>query len=67
MARTLHDASKAISLISNPSFSKVLIKICCAVSSCGAMIKADTTLTLAGLEKEEGRVNRQFCLLCKAT
>jgi hypothetical protein len=53
-ARTLHDASEAISLVSNPSFSKVLIKICCAASSCGAMIVADTTLTLAGLKKEEG-------------
>ena len=53
-ARTLHEASEAISLVSNPSFSKVLIKICCAASSCGAMIVADTeVLTLAGLEKEK--------------
>ena len=52
--RTLHEASEAISLVSNPSFSNVLIKICCAASSCGAMIVADTkALTLAGLEKEE--------------
>ena len=50
----LHEASEAISLISNPSFSNVLIKICCAESSCGAMIVADTkALTLAWLEKEE--------------
>ena len=53
-ARALHEASKAISLVSNPSFSNVLIKICCAASSCGAMIVADTkALILAGLEKEE--------------
>ena len=54
-ARTLHEATEAISLVSNPSFSNVLIKICCAASSCGAMIMADTkALTLTGLEKEEG-------------
>jgi len=54
-ARTLHEASEAISLISNPSFSKVLIKICCAASSCGAMIVADTkALTLAGMEEDRG-------------
>jgi hypothetical protein len=36
-ARTLHEASEAISLVSNPSFSKVLIKIYCAVFCCGAI------------------------------
>jgi hypothetical protein len=56
-ARTLHEASEAISFVSNPSFSKVSIKICCAASSCGAMIVADTkALTLAGLKKEAGRI-----------
>jgi hypothetical protein len=53
-ARTLHEASEAISFVSNPFFSNVSIKICCAASSCSAMIVADTkALTLAGLEKEE--------------
>ena len=56
-ARTLHEASEAISLVSNPSFSNALIKICCAASSCGAMIVADTkSLTLARLAKEEERI-----------
>jgi hypothetical protein len=41
-ARTLHEAFEAISLVLNPSFSNVSIKICCATSSCGAMIVADT-------------------------
>src|SRR6266487_1198138 len=55
-ARTLHEASEAISLVSNPFFSNVLIKICCAASSCGAMIVADMkVLTLSGLGKEEKR------------
>ena len=55
-ARTLHEASEAISLFSNPSFSKDLIKICCAALSCGAMIADTNALTLAELEKEEGRI-----------
>jgi hypothetical protein len=55
-ARTLHEASEAISLFSNPSFSKDLIKICCAAFSCGAMIADTKALTLAG-EKEEGRID----------
>lgn len=41
-ARTLHEASEAISLVSNPLFSKLSIKICCAASSCGAIVVADT-------------------------
>ena len=54
-ARTLHEASEAISLVSNPSFSKVLIKICCAASICGAMIVADTkALTLTVMEEDKG-------------
>jgi hypothetical protein len=36
-ARTLHEASVAISLVSNPSFSKALIKICYIAFSCGGM------------------------------
>ncbi len=53
MARMLHKASEAISLVSNPFFSNVLIKICCA-SSCGTMIIADTkALTLAGIEEDK--------------
>src|SRR5947207_2609936 len=52
-ARKVHDASEAISLVSNPSVSRVLIRIRCAASSCGAMIAADTkALTLAGMEEE---------------
>jgi hypothetical protein len=58
MARTLYEASEAISLFSNPSFSNALIKICCAASNCGAMIVADTEA--AGLEKEEEGVGVQL-------
>jgi hypothetical protein len=47
-ARTLHEASEAISSVSNPLFSKVLIKICCAASSCGAMVVADTKAADSG-------------------
>jgi hypothetical protein len=57
-ARTLHEASEAISLVSNPSFSKALIKICRAASSCGAVIADAKALTLAGevwREKSGGR------------
>jgi hypothetical protein len=61
-ARTLHEASEAISLFSNPLFSKVSIKICCAASSCGAMVVADTkAANSSGLEKRKKEV-RQFCL-----
>jgi hypothetical protein len=38
----LHEASEAISLVSNPPFSKVSIKRFCAASSCGAGVVADT-------------------------
>jgi hypothetical protein len=55
-ARTLHEASVAISWVSNPSFSKVSIKICCAAFSCGAMIADTKALTLAG-RKEERRID----------
>jgi len=47
-ALILYEASKAISLVSNPSFSKILIKICCAAFSCDAMIADIKALTLAG-------------------
>jgi hypothetical protein len=53
-ARKLHEASEAISLFSNPSFSKDFIKICCAAFSCGAMIADTKVLTRARLGKEEG-------------
>jgi hypothetical protein len=47
-----HEASKAISLVSNPSFSKVSIKICCAAFSGGTIIVDDTkALTSGGVEK----------------
>lgn len=36
-ARTLHEASVAISLVSKPSFSKALIKICRAAFIRGGM------------------------------
>ena len=53
-ARTLHEASEAISLFSNPCFSKVSIKICFAVSSWGAIVVADTkTADAGGLEKRK--------------
>ena len=44
-----HNAFVAISLVSNPSFSKFLIKICCAAFNGGAIIVNDT--------KAEGRRN----------
>ena len=55
-ARTLHEASVAISLVLNPSFSKVLIKIRRAAFSCGIMITDTKALTMAG-EEEEGRID----------
>jgi hypothetical protein len=58
-----HTASEAISLVSNPLISNVLIKRCCAASRCGAMIVAAMNqLTLAGWEQEgeeEGRATRE--------
>lgn len=46
--RMLHKAFDAISLFSNPCFSKDSIKICRSVSSCGGMVMDDTkTLTVA--------------------
>jgi hypothetical protein len=47
-------------LVSNPSFSKVLVKICCVAVSCGAMVADTKALTLAGLEKEEERIIVRF-------
>jgi hypothetical protein len=52
-ARTLHKASEAISLFSNPFFNNVSIKICCAASSCGAMIADTKALALEGIGKTE--------------
>jgi hypothetical protein len=50
----LHKASVAISLVSNPSFSKVSIKIYFAASSCGAIVVADTKAADSGrLEKRK--------------
>jgi hypothetical protein len=50
----LHEASAAISLVLNPYFSKVSIRICCAASSCGAMVVDDTKAAdSGGLEKRE--------------
>ena len=41
-------------MVSNPSVSRVLIRIRCAASSCGATIVAGMkALTLAGMEEEE--------------
>ena len=55
-ALMLHEASEAIILVSNPFFSNVLIKICCAASSCGAMLVADMkALTLVRLGKKKER------------
>ena len=50
-----HAASVAISLVSSPSFSKVLIKIYRIAFSYGAMFADTRTLTLAGLEEAEGK------------
>jgi hypothetical protein len=53
-----HEAFVAISLVSNPSFSRVSIRICCAAFNGGAIIVDDTkALTLAGWKKVEGRRN----------
>lgn len=52
-AHTLHEASEAISLVLNPSFSKVLIKIRCAAASCGAMVADTKALTLADWRKRK--------------
>jgi hypothetical protein len=51
-ARIVHEASEAISLVSNPSLSKVSIKTCCARCSGGAIIIVDDTKApiLAGKE-----------------
>ena len=50
----VHEAFDAMSLVSNPSISIVLIRIRCAASSCGAMVGAGTKVpTLSGMEKEE--------------
>jgi hypothetical protein len=63
MARTLHKASKAISLVSNPSFSKVSIKICCAASSCSAMVVANTKAADSSrLEKKKKEARIGFVL-----
>jgi len=61
-ARTLHKASEAISLVSNPSFSRHLIKICCAASNCGAMVVDDTKAAdpggLEGGRNEEREISQ---------
>ena len=50
-ARTVHEAFEAISLVSNPSVSRVLIRIRYTTSSYGTMIAAGTKApTLAGME-----------------
>jgi hypothetical protein len=48
-------------LVSNPSFSRVSIKIYCAASGCGAMVVDDTKAADFGeLEKrKEGRMGGQ--------
>lgn len=51
--RALHEASAAVSLVPNPFSCKVLIKICCAAFSCGAIIAVRKALTLARAEEEE--------------
>jgi hypothetical protein len=67
-ARTLHEASEAISLVSNPLFSKVSIKICCAASSCGAMVVANTKAAdSGGLVKEEGWAAMMTSKVCRAS
>lgn len=53
-ARTVHETFEAISLVSSPFVSRVSIRIRCEASSCGAMIMADATLTLVGMEEEGG-------------
>ena len=52
-ARTLDEATEAISLVLNPSFSKASIKRCVAASRCGAMMIADRELLTLSEWKEE--------------
>jgi hypothetical protein len=52
-ASTPHKAAEAISLVSNPLFSNVLTKRCCAASSSGAMIVVDTVACKNGFPFEE--------------
>lgn len=53
--RTVYEAFEAIRLVSNPSISKVLIRIRCAAFSCSVMIVTGTkALTLTGIEGEGG-------------
>ena len=50
----LHEASKAISLVLNPYFSKVSIRIYCVASSYSAMVVDNTkAANSSGLEKRE--------------
>ena len=53
IAHTLHEAFEAISLFSNLSFSKDLIKICYSAFSYSAIIADTKALTLAEWGKEE--------------
>ena len=60
--RTLHDASEAISLFSNPCFSKVSIKICVILSNKSAIVIVNSkTANFSGLKRKERTNNRQFC------
>ena len=60
----LHEASKAISLVLNPYFSKVSIRIYYTVSSYGAMvidnIKAANSSGLEKREEEKVTTNSTF-------
>ena len=56
-----HEASQAICLVSNPSFSKVSIKMCCVAFNGGAIIvDATKGLTLVEREKIKGRNERSL-------
>lgn len=52
--RIVHGTLEAIRWVSNPCVSKVLIRIRCASSSCGAMVAANTkSADSVGMEDEE--------------
>lgn len=64
----LHETFDAISFVSSPS-SRVLIKTCCAASSCSAKVVDDTIAAdSGGLEKrKEGRIAGQPILPLSGT
>jgi hypothetical protein len=66
IARTLQETAEAISLVSHPLISNVLIKRCYAASTYDAMIVPDMNqLTQAGWERKERGAVAAGTLLCR--